>query len=73
MAKKATATPKRTQEEIQGEINGYQIMLRDTDYISHKHADGALSDEEYEEVKAQREAWREAIRELRAELEDAAD
>ncbi|MBQ9607110.1 MAG: hypothetical protein IJV16_08035 [Lachnospiraceae bacterium] len=64
MAKKVTRTP----EEIQGEINAYEILLRDTDYISHKHADGALTDEEYEETKAQRESWRQAIRDLREEL-----
>ena len=73
MAKKAEQVVKKTAEEIQGEINGYQIMLRDTDYVSHKHADGALTDEEYAEIKAQRESWREAIRELRAELENATD
>lgn len=61
-------TTKKTPEEIQGEINGYEILLRDTDYISHKHADGVLTDEEYEETKTQREAWRQAIRDLRAEL-----
>lgn len=57
-----------TPEEIQGEINAYEIMLRDTDYKSHKHADGALTDEEWEEVKTQREGWRQAIRDLRDRL-----
>lgn len=57
--------------EIQGQINGYEIALRDTDYISHKHADGAITDEEYEEVRVQREAWRQAIRDLRKQLEEA--
>ena len=54
-----------TEEEIRGEINGYEILLRDTDYISHKHADGVLTDEEYAQMQAQREEWRQAIRDLR--------
>lgn len=54
--------------EIEGQINGYQIALRDTDYISHKHADGAISDEEYEETRLKREEWRQAIRDLREQL-----
>lgn len=60
----------RTEEEIQGEINSYEILLRDTDYISHKHADGAITDEEYEEMRTKRESWRQAIRDLREELPD---
>lgn len=63
MAKKASVT--KTEEEIRGEINGYELLLRDTDYISHKHADGALTDEEYEAIRVQREEWRQAIRDLR--------
>ena len=59
---------KRTEEEIQTEINNYEILLRDTDYISHKHADGALTDEEYEEMRLKREEWRQVIRELREEI-----
>lgn len=62
---------KMTEEEIRGEINGYEIQLRDTDYISHKHADGVLTDEEYEEVRNQREEWRQAIRDLRAQLPES--
>lgn len=62
MAKKAVT---KTEEEIRGEINGYELLLRDTDYISHKHADGALTDEEYEAIRIQREEWRQAIRDLR--------
>lgn len=70
MAKKAV---NKTEEEIRGEINGYELLLRDTDYISHKHADGALTDEEYEEIRAQREEWRQSIRDLRELLPDEAE
>lgn len=65
------AKKKKTAEEIQGEINALQQLLTNTDYISHKHADGVLTDEEYEEAREQREAWREQIRELRKEITDA--
>lgn len=58
----------RTEEEIRGEINAYKQLLTNTDYISHKHADGELTDGEYEETRAQREAWRQAIRDLQEEL-----
>ena len=63
------AKKNKTQEEIQGEINGYEQLLANTDYMSHKHADGALSDEEYEETRQKREEWRQAIRDLRELLE----
>lgn len=70
MAKKAVT---KTEEEIRGEINGYELLLRDTDYVSHKHADGALTDEEYEAIRVQREEWRQAIRDLRELLPDDAE
>lgn len=70
MAKKAAA---KTEEEIRGEINGYELLLRDTDYVSHKHADGALTDEEYVAIRVQREEWRQAIRDLRELLPDEAE
>ena len=69
----AKNTVTKTEEEIRGEINGYELLLRDTDYISHKHADGALTDEEYEAIRVQREEWRQAIRNLRELLPDEAE
>lgn len=69
----AKNTVTKTEEEIRGEINGYELLLRDTDYISHKHADGALTDEEYEAIRVQREEWRQAIRDLRELLPDEAE
>jgi len=69
----AKNTVTKTEEEIRGEINGYELLLRDTDYISHKHADGALTDEEYEAIRIQREEWRQAIRDLRELLPDEAE
>ena len=69
----AKNTVTKTEEEIRGEINSYELLLRDTDYISHKHADGALTDEEYEAIRVQREEWRQAIRNLRELLPDEAE
>jgi hypothetical protein len=41
-------------------------LLADTDYIAVKIAEGAATREEYADVIAQREAWREEIRSLEA-------
>lgn len=46
------------------EITALKILLRDSDYKALKHADGALSDEEYRPIKEQRAAWRTRINEL---------
>ena len=56
-------------EQIQIEINTYKQLLTQTDYKSLKHADGALTDEEYSPTKEQRAAWRERINELEELLE----
>ena len=53
-----------TEDEKQAEINAMKILLRDTDYKAIKHSEGLISDEEYAEIKAQREAWRQRINEL---------
>lgn len=48
------------------EIRALQNLLEQTDYKALKHADGALSDEEYAETKALRAQWRAKINELEA-------
>ena len=45
------------------EIVALKSLLADTDYKALKHADGAMSDEEYESVRVQREEWRRLINE----------
>lgn len=42
-------------------------LLADTDYKAIKYAEGLISDEEYAETKAQRQAWRDEINELQGE------
>ena len=48
------------------EIAELKAKLDATDYQAIKYAEGILSDEEYAEMKAQRQAWRDRINELEA-------
>lgn len=59
-------------ERISGEIYALKSLLADTDYVCLKHAEGALADEDFAEVKAQRAGWRAKINELECELENLA-
>ena len=54
--------------DIQGEITGLKMLLSQTDYKCLKYAEGALTEEEYSETKAQRAAWRGRINALESEL-----
>ena len=56
-------------QDINREINELKKRLFDTDYKAIKYSEGWLTDEEYAEVKAQREEWRKRINELEASLE----
>lgn len=58
-------------QEICWEISENKRLLRDTDYKALKHADGVIPDEEYEEVKEERQAYRDRINELEALLPEA--
>ena len=50
--------------EIESRLNALHQLLRNTDYKAVKYAEGYYSNEEYEPIRLQREAWREEIREL---------
>lgn len=39
-------------------------LLDESDYKAIKHSEGLITDEEYEPIKAQRQAWRDEINEL---------
>lgn len=52
------------------QIKLLKIRLRDTDYLAIKHSEGLMTEEEYAPVKAQRQAWRDEINRLEAELEE---
>ena len=61
----------RTREQIEAEIRGLQQLLTATDYKALKHADGVISDEEYEETRQLRINYRQQINDLEEELEAA--
>ncbi len=52
------------QDGSAAEINALKNLLEQSDYKALKYADGALSEEEYAETRAQRAAWRAKINEL---------
>lgn len=53
---------------IDSDITALKQILTGTDYKALKHADGALSDEEYEETRQFRQSLRDQINALEAEL-----
>ena len=63
----------KTKFQIESEIRVLQQLLQATDYIALKHADGALSDEEYEPTRLKRQDYREKINQLEGELNNAPD
>lgn len=56
--------PYAESELARREIIDLKGKLRDTDYQAIKYAEGQISEEEYAEIKAQRQAWRDRINEL---------
>lgn len=54
--------------EIQSDINGLKQLLAATDYKALKHADGVISDVEYEPVKEERQAFRDKINSLEEKM-----
>ena len=56
-------------KEINSQINEYKRRLNNTDYMAIKYAEGAISAQDYEAMRTQREAWRANIRYLENELE----
>lgn len=59
--------------EIQSDIAGLKQLLAATDYQALKHADGALSDEEYEPIRLERQELRDKINVLENELEKSSN
>ena len=61
---------KRSREEMQiiSKIVNCKNKLRSLDYLTNKYVEGELSEERWEEVKAQRKAWRAEINELEPQL-----
>ena len=60
--------PQTENEKRQEEILQLKQNLLDTDYQAIKYAEGYFSEEEYTPIKEQRQAWRDRINELEANL-----
>lgn len=56
-------------DEIQYKINEIKAKLSQTDYQAIKYFEGFISETDYAQIKAQRQAWRDEINALEAELE----
>lgn len=54
--------------QIEAEITALKNLLAQTDYKALKHADGALSDEEYAPTEKARQGYRAKINELEEQL-----
>lgn len=55
-------------DEIQRKIDETKAKLSQTDYQAIKYAEGFISETDYAQIKAQRQAWRDEINALEAEL-----
>ena len=53
---------------VLAEIADLKKSLADTDYQAIKYAEGYYTEEDYAEIKAQRQAWRDRINELETSL-----
>ena len=61
---------KRERQTICRQIISLKTKLKETDYQAIKYAEGQLSEEKYAVMKAQRQAWRDEINTLEAQLEN---
>lgn len=56
--------------DTQGRINALKQLLNNSDYKVLKHVDGDITEEEYEDIREQRRAWRKEINELEDKLNE---
>lgn len=55
-------------QEIMSQINTLKQQLKDTDYLVLKHAEGQITDLEFEPISAKRALWRKEINSLEKDL-----
>ena len=55
------------QPTVEQQIASLKQNLADTDYQAIKYAEGAISEEDYTEIKALRQSWRDEINRLESE------
>ena len=60
-------------DEVQRKINETKAKLSETDYQAIKYIEGFISETDYAPIKAQRQAWRDEINALEAELTSKED
>lgn len=53
----------------QQKINELKRKLRDTDYKAIKYAEGLIPLSEYQEIRGERQAWRDEINQLEEQIE----
>lgn len=56
-------------DEVQRKISEIKAKLSETDYQAIKYVEGFISEADYAQIKAQRQAWRDEINALETELE----
>lgn len=57
---------------INQQIRELQGKLAATDYQALKYSEGWITEEEYKEIKANRQSWRDTINQLQAQLKEEA-
>ena len=50
------------------QIEALKQQLADTDYKAIKYAEGLITEEDYQPIKQQRQAWREEINKLEGDM-----
>lgn len=59
---------RRNNDIIENKIEELKLNLRNTDYQAIKFAEGEISDEDYQEIRTQRQTWRQEINSLQANI-----
>ena len=54
--------------EMSKRVDELKQLLKDSDYKTLKYAEGEISLQEFESIKAQRKAWRDEINDLEAKI-----
>lgn len=68
VVKEADKKAETQEKDKQARIVELKSLLRESDYKALKYAEGFFTEEEYEETKQQRQAWRDEINELENEI-----
>lgn len=57
--------------QYEPKIGTLKYFLKQSDYQAIKYAEGLITEQEYAEIKAQRQAWRDEINRLEQEIKNA--